>query len=276
MAVMVVFLTACEKQSTIKLPGYVEGKLRYIASPLSGILKTLNHSSGDLVKENETLYSLDPHPEQEELHSAEARLNQVHANELKAESEYKLQQLIYNRQNGLYQKHVISREAMDLVSARFDQAKAAFLSAGANVNEILSQLHKSKWVMEQKNIRSPVAGQVFDVYYRTGELVPMNSPVVSLLTPSDIKVIFYAPEADLARIKLHQRIGVDCDQCKTPINAHITFISPRAEFTPPVIYSAEVRKKLTYRIEALLEATNGVEPLHPGQPVTVTVLLDLN
>ena len=50
----------------------------------------------------------------------------------------------------------------------------------------------------------------------------------------------------------------------------ITFISPQAEYTPPVIYSRETRTKLVFLIEARPTPDDAVK-LHPGQPLEVTL-----
>jgi HlyD family secretion protein len=51
------------------------------------------------------------------------------------------------------------------------------------------------------------------------------------------------------------------------LTARINYISPRPEFTPPVIYSREARDRLVYLIEA-----RPSQALSPGQPVDVEPL----
>jgi len=48
----------------------------------------------------------------------------------------------------------------------------------------------------------------------------------------------------------------------------ISFISPRAEYTPPVVYSQESRAKFVFLVEATFEPAVAAQ-LHPGQPVDV-------
>jgi HlyD family secretion protein len=48
----------------------------------------------------------------------------------------------------------------------------------------------------------------------------------------------------------------------------ISYVSPDAEYTPPVIYSREMRAKLVFLIEAKPRQPAG---LRPGQPVDVTL-----
>ena len=75
------------------------------------------------------------------------------------------------------------------------------------------------------------------------------------------------PEPLLSQLKLGTRIGFQCDGCKTTY-ATITYISPQAEYTPPVIYSRESRGKLVYRVECKMPSEVAVK-FHPGQPVDV-------
>ena len=60
-----------------------------------------------------------------------------------------------------------------------------------------------------------------------------------------------------------------CDGCAAPLAAQVTFISPQAEYTPPVIYSRDWRTKLVYLIEARTALGEAVK-LHPRQPVDAT------
>jgi HlyD family secretion protein len=48
----------------------------------------------------------------------------------------------------------------------------------------------------------------------------------------------------------------------------VSYISPRAEYTPPVIYSQESRDKLVFMIEVVFDPQSAVN-LNPGQPVDV-------
>lgn len=65
-----------------------------------------------------------------------------------------------------------------------------------------------------------------------------------------------------------QRITVSFDGREMPVPAKISFISDQAEYTPPIIYSAQTRAKLVFMAEAVPDA-RFAECLHPGQPVEV-------
>ena len=119
-------------------------------------------------------------------------------------------------------------------------------------------------------IPAPAAGLVHDTYYVVGDWVPAGSPVASVLPPGNVKVRFYVPESALGGIAHGQSVSVACDGCPAPVAATIAFISDRAEFTPPVLYSRDNRGKLVYLVEAKPAPADAAK-LHSGQPVDVTL-----
>ena len=50
--------------------------------------------------------------------------------------------------------------------------------------------------------------------------------------------------------------------------AVINYISPIAQYTPPIIYSREDSHNLVFRVEALIEHPD-LKRLHLGQPVSL-------
>jgi HlyD family secretion protein len=55
------------------------------------------------------------------------------------------------------------------------------------------------------------------------------------------------------------------------MEGRVTFVSPRAEFTPRNVQTAEERSKLVYRIKVSVDNTSGV--LKPGMPVDAEIPL---
>jgi len=109
---------------------------------------------------------------------------------------------------------------------------------------------------------------VVDTLYNRGEWVQAGAPVISLLPPENIKLRFFIPQQQLGQVKVGQPVQVSCDGCAAPIAANISFISPQAEYTAPLIYSKENRATLVFLVEARPAPADAVK-LHPGQPVEV-------
>lgn len=237
-------LIGCTHQKNEGLPGYIEGKYTYVASPNSGILDTVKITKGEEVKKGQLLFSIASEPEFFDLEAARQRVNQA-----------KEQQ---NALNEIYKQNKNRKESYYNLQA-----------AKRNLSVLQASLRKAEWMAKQNNVYAPTAGLVFDAYYEQGELVQPSNPVVALLNPNDVKIIFYSPEPLLSQFKLGDVITVSCDNCESSIKGKIIYISPQTEYTPPVIYSNEERAKLAYRIEAIPLVEKSYAALHPGQPITI-------
>ncbi|MDP3174163.1 MAG: HlyD family secretion protein, partial [Phenylobacterium sp.] len=115
--------------------------------------------------------------------------------------------------------------------------------------------------------RAPSAARVEDTFFQPGEWAAANQPILALLPHDRIKLRFFVPEAALAAYQPGASVRFSCDGCAAGLSARITFVSPRPEFTPPVIYSREARDRLVYMVEARPSVR-----LNPGQPVDVVPL----
>ena len=82
---------------------------------------------------------------------------------------------------------------------------------------------------------------MFDTYFLPSELVPANQAVLSLIIPSEIRAIFFEKEPQLSSINVGETIYVKCDGYNQLVPVKISFISPRAELTPPVFYNSRAR-----------------------------------
>ncbi len=95
-----------------------------------------------------------------------------------------------------------------------------------------------------------------------------GAPVVSLLPPDNIFVRFFVPEAALATMHQGDAVAFACDRCGTGLTGSISFISPQAEYTPPLIYSESSKSKLVFLVEARPPADKAAL-FNPGEPVEV-------
>jgi HlyD family secretion protein len=136
------------------------------------------------------------------------------------------------------------------------------------VESLRAGVAMAQWRIDQRHVMAPSAGVVADVLARPGETIPAGGAVVSLLPPENIFVRFFVPEPRLAEVHGGDKVALRCDRCPADYAATVSFISPQAEYTPPVIYSEASRAKLVYMVEA--RPPREQAPLiNPGQPVAV-------
>ncbi|MFN7098247.1 MAG: HlyD family secretion protein, partial [Gammaproteobacteria bacterium] len=248
------FLVSCVIRSHQTFPGYIEGEYTYISSEASGTLVNLQVKRGENVSKGEPLYQLDLEPEASALSAAKSRVD-----ELKVQLD--LAEVQYQRQLALIQTSATSKVAYDIAAAAYHARKNQY-------DEAQAQFLQAEWRYSQKNISSPVSGMVFDTFFRVGENVGLHQPVLAILVPENIKVLFYIPEAQLSSIHIGQTIYFSCDGCRGKTKSVISYISPEAEYTPPVIYSKDTRTKLVYMVRADM-LPDVAKNFHPGQPVDV-------
>jgi HlyD family secretion protein len=301
-------LAACGPAAERPLQGYIEGEYVRVAAPFAGTLQQLAVRRGAQVAAGAPLFALERENEtagrreaEERLRAAEARLANLRSGKRAPEIETVAEQLQQaraarelsaanlKRQQRLYASGFISGAAIDdartqlkrdeahtreleaavattRMPARTDEIRAAEADARA-AGEVLAQ---SEWRLAQRGVAAAVTGLVHDTYYTVGDWVPAGSPIVSILPPANVKARFYVPEPQLARLATGGEVQLACDGCATPIAAKIDYVSNRAEFTPPVLYSKENRAKLVYLVEARPAAADAAK-LKPGQPVDVTL-----
>jgi HlyD family secretion protein len=270
---LLIMLTACSHRQKISLPAYIEGKYTYLSTNYSGILKSVYVNAGDTVKAGQSLFSLESLPESAEMQAALARVKAAADLVHRTESKFMLIKSDFQRSQYLYKKEVISKDEYDTNKSKYFQILAQLKSDEQNLSAKQADLEKAKWAVQQKDIYAPISSLVFEIYYYQGELVPAAKPVISLMDPKNLKVVFYVSEINLRQIRLNQNVEVSCDGCDKPFIGKINYISNKAEYTPPVIYSNEERAKLVYRVEAVPQLPNVTSVLHSGQPVTVTIPL---
>lgn len=252
-------LSGCEqRQSSLQFSGYVEGKYTYFSANTPGVLQTIFVSKGDEVHEKQLLFRIQNPLIRYDVQAAKDRLSQ-------AEEQKKHLQTLYDLQKSYVARLPVNEQAANQV--KVEQIYGELANARNALTVFRTDLEKTEWVAKQSDIRSDKAGIVFDIYYETGEQVQAGIPILSLLEPNQTKMIFYIPETQLSNIHLDQEVYVSCDHCVQGIKGKITYISPKAEFAPPMLYSLEARQKLVYRVEAVPQPPLSL--LHPGQPITV-------
>ncbi|MDQ6735869.1 MAG: HlyD family efflux transporter periplasmic adaptor subunit, partial [Nitrospirota bacterium] len=156
----------------------------------------------------------------------------------------------------------------DLKTAQLGSRSDQIVAAEANLRAVEAAQTKAEWDLLQKHQIAPQAGLVFDTLYREGEWVPAGRPVVVLLPPRNIKVRAFVSETRIGLIHPGDHVRISVDGVPEPFIGTVSYISPHAEYTPPVIYSQESRSKLVFMIEAAFDPATSVS-LHPGQPVDV-------
>lgn len=298
-------LTGCSRDADPPMTGYAEADLVYVGPAAAGRLQSLHVQRGDSVKAGQPLFALDPEPDVHQRDAAAERTRQAQAqvadlskgrrpDEIRAIEERLVQaraqltastsQLERRRQlvaqgfmSAVQLDELISARDTDDARVRELQAQLALARQGARDDEqaaaqaavqaAQADLALAAYNAAQTARAAPVDAAVYDTLYRVGEWVGAGTPVVALLPPGSLKLRFFVPEPALAHAAVGKDVAVACDGCASGLRARIRWVSPQAEFTPPVIYSNQTRAKLVFMAEAV--PLGDAAALKPGQPIDV-------
>ena len=305
-AIAIFTYTLYSGEEEVRWFGYAEGEYVRVALPEGGTLTSLSAARGDQVSTGEPLFALESIAEEAAVAEAEAALEQARfsrdnllkglrdseidallSQKEQAGAELELAAITLERQKNLLLSDNTSEQAVDQAEAVFERAKArvdeleAMLvtaklparvdevaAANARIKQAEASLDKARFLLSKRQASAPADALVFDTFFRAGEFIPQGQAVVSLLPPENVKIRFFIPEASLALVSYGDPVLMLCDGCGGGVAGTITYISPEAEYTPPVIYSEAARQKLVFMIEAWPDDPAGF-PLKPGQPVEV-------
>jgi HlyD family secretion protein len=226
----------------------------------------------------------------EDIRQARAQEASAQAEIAAAESELDAANADLQRFDALLKSNAGSRKQRDDAATRRDVAVArvnaarersraasetvARLRAGARPEEIAGARARvaaaeAQMAVLRKNLadailNSPVAGIVTAKLADAGETIAPRTPVVAITDLDHAWANVYVDEPVVPRLRLGQAVPLITDAGQR-LQGSITFISPKAEFTPRNVQTAAERSKLVYRIKVSADNRDGV--LKPGMPV---------
>jgi HlyD family secretion protein len=293
----------------LQLHGNVDIREVSLGFRVSGRLKEVLRDEGDEVKAGETLARLDEEPYRHEVGesrgqvaSLQARLAllesgnrpqeigqaraQVHEREITAANTER----IYKRQQELYGSKTVSAQERDDAEAAYREAEARLNSAREQLNllesgfraEDIAQaradlaraqaaLASAELRAEDTILKSPSDGVVLTRAQEPGAILQAGTIVLTVSLRQPVWVRAYIQEPDLGRIHPGMKVEIYSDSSpgKT-YTGKIGYISPRAEFTPKNVETAELRTSLVYRLRVVVD--NADDGLRQGMPVTAKVV----
>ncbi len=286
------------------LSGYIEGETLYLASPVAGTVAQLGVRRGQRVAAGAPLFVVEPGQRaalgQEaaaELSAAQAQAEDarkgqrpvelaiLEADRDAAAAAMREARALLTRTEALVRRGIYARVRLDDTRAAYETAAARLTAANrrleaaalgrrddeiraadARVAQARARAAETGARIDDMAPVAPAAARVEQVFYQRGEWAAANQPIVALIPDGRVFVRFFVPQDQVAAYRTGARVRFRCDGCGDDLAATIAYVSPRPEFTPPVIYSRESRDRLVFMVEARPDA--GVR-LVPGLPVDV-------
>lgn len=293
----------------LQLHGNVDIREVNLGFRVSGRLLEVNRDEGDAVKADELLARLDDEPYRREVEASRAQVASLRARLELLETGNRPQEIaaasavLREREATATNAAINYKRAVELLATRtisqqeHDDAEAQNREAAARANSAREQLNlleagfrsediaqaKAELARAEANLASaqlkvvdtvlkaPSAGVVLTRAQEPGAVLQTGATVLTVSLVRPVWVRAYVSEPDLGRIHPGIRVEIRTDSRPgQPYLGQVGYISPRAEFTPKNVETADLRTSLVYRLRVVVE--NPDEGLRQGMPVTVKVL----
>ena len=144
-------------------------------------------------------------------------------------------------------------------------------AARARVSTVDAQIATLQKSLADAMLKAPVGGVVTAKLLDAGEMAAPRAPVAVITDLDHAWANLFVPEPMVPRLRIGQGATVFTDAGGQGLPGTITFVSPKAEFTPRNVQTAEERSKLVYRVRVTVDNKEGV--LKQGMPVEAVIPL---
>jgi len=158
-----------------------------------------------------------------------------------------------------------AQAAYDKTAVSVEVAEKAVVVAETQVEQARASLEVINVQLSKLTLSSPISGVVANRYVEVGEIAQPGLPILTITELKEVTLTTYVPESKLGLVKLGQEARVSVDSYPgESFSGTVTYISPRALFTPRDIQMKEEREKTVFAVK--IKLVNLEEKLKPGMP----------
>jgi HlyD family secretion protein len=234
-----------------------------VATKIGGRVDEVVAREGDLVKPGVLLARIDSAQLRAQLSRAEADVAsarsivaQAEAQIAQAEAQLKLADTELQRASALVERGHTSQETYDsrlsqrdVAKANLEASKAMLVSRERGVDAAIAAKHEIETQISDCELVSPVLGRVLYRLAEPGEVLPAGGKIMTLVNLGEVYMEIFLPAAAAHRLAIGSQARIVIDGADFAVPATVTFISPKAQFTPKEVETATEREKLMFRVK---------------------------
>jgi HlyD family secretion protein len=244
--------------------GRIEAKLVDAVAKDALRVKEILVDEGDLVKPGQVLVRLDTATFDSQLN--QAKLQVATAQERVASANFAVvrqqslvdnAQLEFERTRKLVEQNALSQREFDerntslrTSTAALAEAEAQLRTAKQEVEVAQANVATIQTHIDDATLKSPVTGRVLYRLAEPGEMLAAGGKALTLVNLQDVYMEIYLPSEQAASLKVgaEARLTVDYAPGRAAA-AHVSFVSPEAQFTPKQVETRSERDKLMFRVK---------------------------
>ena len=259
-----------EGQNSAVPEGFAQGNGRLeatevdIATKLAGRLSVVSFKEGDTVEADQVVARMDTADLDAQLRQARAELARAVEGKRYAaavikqrQSELRLAGKELARSRALYESENISREELERDQttvhtgrAALAAAKARLADATASIEAASAAVRRVETLIEDSMLAAPIGGRVLYRLAEDGEVLPSGGKVLTIIDLSDVYMSIYLPATVAGRVTIGTDSVIILDAAPdVRIPAKVSFVAPKAQFTPKTVETQTEREKLQFRVK---------------------------
>ena len=272
--------------------GRIEATEYDIATKHPGRLEAVMVREGDMVDQDQVLARMDTRSLDAQLREGRAGLKEARENREYAqaivqvrESELRYAEREFQRLEKLARSGHISQEKFDQARTQLESARAKLKAARVDVTRAESgievaeaKIARLESELEDSYLAAPVGGRVLYKLADPGEVLGAGGKVLTVLDLTDVYMTFFLPTEQAGKVRIGDEARLILDAIpQYVIPASISFVAPRAQFTPKAVETRSEREKLMFRVKARVDPAllkQHVEAVKTGVPGEAFVRLD--
>ena len=245
--------------------GRIEATEVDVATKLPGRLEEVRVREGDRVESGQVLAVLDTDALEAQQRQAQAELRRArqereHALAVVEQRESELdfaRRELARLQRLSRSDQFVSEEQIDQARTRVRTAEAALRATQVQVVATEAAIEASQASIERievdiadSTLKAPRGGRVLYRLAEPGEVLGAGGKVLTLLDLSDVYMVIFLPATEAGRVPLGAQARLVLDAApEYVVPAEVSFVAPRAQFTPKQVETQSVRETLAFRVK---------------------------
>ena len=265
--------TSCGNSKEFDATGNFESTEIIVSSEAVGKLITLNVNEGDLVKQDSVIGYVDStqlffQKERiiKSIDAVGAKMSDIPLQTAAIKQQIKNLEIERQRAENLVNKKVGNQKQLDEINYQIEVLNKQ-LAAGVNTmskanisiskerESLLSQIEVLNDQLSKTKIKSPISGTIITKYIQAGELLTIGKPIFKIADINEMILRVYLSSDVMTKVKIGQNVKVFVDfgdESKEYVGV-ISWISPKAEFTPKTIQTKDERENLVYAAKVIVK-----------------------
>lgn len=261
--------------------GRLEATEVQIASKTAGRLAQVLVHEGDRVSRGQLLARMDTRTLEAQLSQAQAGVSRARqevsaaqANVQLRQSELLLANQEFKRAQQMYERGYYSAQVMDQQKAKSDTSAAALRLAiaqvealQASVSAAQAQVESLQSEIDDNSLRAPIDGLIQLRMAEPGEVLGAGGQVVLLIDLTDQYMNLYLPATTAGKLTIGDEAKIVLDALPDhPLDARVSFVEDKSQFTPKEVETRDERQKLVFRVKVRLVSPAATPQAKPGMP----------